>query len=279
MTCGEIEDYDEAIMNHSDDSFYEQLGENSQVGHLIVNEPPENRIGESLATLLREISKDLNIGDSTIRAVIISGLPNGPFSLGTSKDFETESLNLSGHELLKLIERYSVGNSIASIPNPVIAAVEGEAFDHGLEMILAADLRVAAEGASFRLSQIHKGSLPWDGGTQRLSRIIGPSAGLELLLSGRTIGTKEAYQLGLVNKVVPNKSALESAMEIAKSIANGGPIAARYAKEAVHKGLDLSLEQGILLETDLTMILQTTEDRTEGIQSFLEKRLPSYRNK
>lgn len=265
-------------MSHSAESLYKRLGPNSQIGHIVLNEPPENRIGESLAMRLSEISKDLNVGGANVRAIILSGLPNGPFSLGTSKDFESESHNISGQELLNLIERYSVANSIASIPHPVIAAVEGEAFDQGFEMLLAADLRVAAEGASFRLSQIHKGTLPWDGGTQRLSRIIGSSSGLEILLSGRIIDAQEAHQLGLVNRIVPNNLALESAIELATSIANGGPIAARYAKEAVHKGMDLSLEQGILLETDLTMILQTTEDRMEGIKSFLERRSPSYRN-
>jgi enoyl-CoA hydratase/carnithine racemase len=266
-------------MNYSSDTVYERLGQNSQIGHIRVNKPPENLIDQSTAIFFSEISKDLNIGVSETRVIILSGLPNGPFSLGTSKDFETASHQMTGPELLELIERYSVADSIASIPHPVIAAVEGEAFDQGLEMLLAADLRIAGEGAFFRLSQIHNGTLPWDGGTQRLSRIIGSSAALEMLLSGRIIDTKEAFQIGLVNRIVPDNSSLESATELATSIANGGPIAARYAKEAVHTGMEISLEQGILLETDLTMILQTTEDRMEGIKSFLEKRRPLYRDR
>ena len=142
-------------MNYSSDSLYQRLGQDGQIGHIRINEPPENLIDQSIAMLLSEISKNLNIAASEVRVIILSGLPNGPFSLGTSKDFETASHKMTGPELLELIEGYSVADSIASIPHPVIAAVEGEAFDQGLEMLLAADLRIAGEGSSFRLSQIH----------------------------------------------------------------------------------------------------------------------------
>ena len=135
---------------------------------------------------------------------------------------------------------------------------------------------MAAESASFRMGQAAEGMIPWDGGTQRLPRVVGPAHATDIILTGRTIGTDEALRMGMVNRVSAVGEALRVAEGIAAEILAGGPIAARYAKEVISSGTEMTLDQGILLETDLTMILQTTKDREEGIRSFLERRGAEY---
>ena len=224
--------------------------------------------------------------DSPFDAVIITGDgeaagQNGEgiaaFSRGTGRSFLSESAEASsGNAAQALFDSYRCASAIASLPFPVIAAINGDAYDQGLELALAADIRVAAETAQFRMGQALQGIIPWDGGTQRLPRIVGPAHATDLLLTGRTIGAEEALDMGLVNRVAPPADALSTAQEIAEQILAGGPIAARYAKEVILAGSEMTLDQGILLETDLTMILQTTKDREEGIRSFLERRDPEF---
>ncbi len=169
---------------------------------------------------------------------------------------------------------YHPAAALAAIDRPVIAAISGAAIGEGLELALAADLRLADSTARFSLPQITRGMLPWDGATQRLPRIVGKSKALEMLLTGEPVSAQEAYGLGLVNRLCSDLASETAAL--AASIGAKGPIAARFIKEAVHKGLDLTLEQGIRLEEDLYFLLHTTADRTEGVRAFLEKRPPHF---
>jgi len=116
-----------------------------------------------------------------------------------------------------------------------------------------------------------------DGGTQRLSRIVGKGKALELIITAETIDAEEALKIGLVSRVTAREELAAEAETVAKTMASKGPIALRYAKEAVNKGLDLTLEQGLRLEADLYFLLHTTEDRTEGIRAFLERRPPQFK--
>jgi len=147
----------------------------------------------------------------------------------------------------------------------------------GLELALACDIRIAAEGAKFCLPHTSYGLIPSGGGTQRLPRLVGKGKALEMVLTAEPVDAEEAFRIGLVNKVVPSEKVLSEAEEVAKGITTKGPIALRYAKEAVNKGLDLTLEQGLRLEADLYFLIQTTADRMEGIRAFLEKRPPQFR--
>ncbi|GAI24375.1 unnamed protein product [marine sediment metagenome] len=122
-----------------------------------------------------------------------------------------------------------------------------------------------------------QGLIPMDGGTQRLPRIVGKGKALELILAAETISAEEAFEVGLVNKVVTGENLASEVEAVAKTIAGKAPIVLKYAKEAVNKGLDLTLEQGIRLESDLYFILHTTADRTEGIKAFLQKRPPRFK--
>ena len=170
-----------------------------------------------------------------------------------------------------------MASAVADIEKPVIAAINGDAIDQGLELALACDIRVASDRARFGLTQVEAGLTPRDGGTQRLPRLIGRARALEMILSSRLIDAAEAKHIGVVSDVVAPSEVLARAQEIASAIAKHGPIASRYLKEAVLQGLDMTLGQGLRLEADLSFLLQSTADRAEGIDSFLERREPGYR--
>ena len=174
---------------------------------------------------------------------------------------------------------WSFTEPISKIDRPVIAAISGDAIGQGLELALACDIRIASETSCFGLPQIKTGHIPWDGGTQRLSRLVGRGKALEMILTGEIIDVQEAFRIGLVNKVVPKKELMEAAMKMAQEMASKGPIPLRHTKEAVYKGMDMTLEQGLRLEADLYLLIHTTKDRTEGIKAFLEKRTPRFEGK
>ena len=170
-----------------------------------------------------------------------------------------------------------VAAAVASIDRPVIAAINGDALGQGLELALSCDIRLASDKAQFGLPQVASGVIPMDGGTQRLPRLIGKGKALELILNAEIIGAEEAFEIGLVSKVVPQENLASEAETLSQNIASKAPISLRYVKEAVNKGLDLTLEQGLRLEADLYFLLHTTADRTEGIKAFREKRPPRFK--
>jgi enoyl-CoA hydratase len=162
---------------------------------------------------------------------------------------------------------------------PVIACIQGEAIGAGLELALACDIRIAAEGAAFAIRDVAAGAVPSAGATQRLPRLIGRGKASEMILLGEELDAQAALACGLVSAVVPRADLEVHARALAERIAAQGPIAVRYAKEAMRHGLDMPLEQALRYETDLTIILQTTADRAEGVSAFLEKRKPRFEGK
>jgi enoyl-CoA hydratase/carnithine racemase len=165
---------------------------------------------------------------------------------------------------------------IAGLACPVLAIVQGRAFSAGLELALAADVRVGSDDTRFALTEVANGLLPLAGGSQRLPRIIGRSRAAAMLLLGDELDAAEALAAGLVSRVFERGSLAREAEALVQRIAARGPVALRYAKEAVHKGLELPLEHGLRYELDLSIILQTTSDRAEGVRAFLEKRSPNF---
>jgi enoyl-CoA hydratase len=149
----------------------------------------------------------------------------------------------------------------------------------GLELALACDIRIASETSYFGMPHIKSGLIPWDGGTQRLSRLVGRGKALEMILTGEIIDAQEALRIGLVHRVVPKKDLTEVTMKLAQEMASKGPIALRYTKEAVYKGMDMTLEQGLRLEADLYLLIHTSKDRSKGIQAFRAKRTPKFGGK
>ena len=166
------------------------------------------------------------------------------------------------------------GVPVAGLAVPVLVALNGDATGPGLELALAGDLRICVPPARFGFPGLTRGVLPQDGGTQRLPRLVGPSWARDMLLTSRMVDAKEALSIGLVNRVAGDLDTLIA--ELTEQITAGSPLGARYAKEVVGKGMDLSLDQGLELEADLNVILQSTSDRAEGIKSFLEKRGPNF---
>lgn len=214
--------------------------------------------------------------DDDVRAVVLSG--EGPlFSNGWDPQLLAEedpvaaarSAGLPGDPF----------GCLAELPQPVVCALNGDAFSAGLELALACDVRIAAEGARLGLPELGLGLLPLGGGLQRLARLVGRGPALELALTAEPIEAAEALRWGLVNAVVPRKRLAAEAAAVAQRIAERGPLAVRYAKEAVRRGLEMPLEQALRFETDLTIIIQTTEDRAEGVRAFLEKRKPEFRGR
>lgn len=159
---------------------------------------------------------------------------------------------------------------LARLPKPVVAAVNGYALGGGLELALTADFRVLGERAKVGLPEITLGIVPGAGGTQRLSRLVGPARAKDLVFSGRHVAADEALALGLADRVVPDGEVYSTALELARTWAEGPAVALRAAKQAVDDGLELPLDSGLRLETALFTGLFATEDQRTGMASFLE---------
>jgi len=162
---------------------------------------------------------------------------------------------------------------------PVIAAVNGVALGGGLEVALACDLRIASENAKLGVPETRWALMPGWGGTQRLPRLISPTKAAEMLLMAKIIDAKEAYEIGLVNKVVSLSELMNVAMDWATKICELGPLAVRAAKKAMWEGLSLSLDDGLSLEEELFGLLHNTADAKEGTKAFVRKRKPYFRGK
>jgi enoyl-CoA hydratase/carnithine racemase len=162
---------------------------------------------------------------------------------------------------------------------PVIAAVNGYCLAGGFELALACDIRVACETATFGLPEVGWGIVPGAGGTQRLPRIAPMGAALELILTGERITAAEAFRLGIVNRVVPRADLLPAALALAERIGRNGPLAVQAAKQAVHRGLHLSLDEALRLEQLLAEPVRQSEDAREGPRAFVEKRRPIFRGR
>lgn len=214
--------------------------------------------------------------DADVRAIVLTG-EGDVFSTGW--DWEAFA-GESPEALLESLRAAGVlGDPFGCFgesPKPVIAAVNGDALGGGLALALAADIRIAAEGAHFGLPESDASLLPVGGAIQRLARLVGRGRALEMVLTGEPIDAAEALRIGLVGEVVPRGDLAARTKAIAERLAERGPLALQYAKEAVVRGLDMTLEQALRFETDLTVILQTTEDRAEGVRAFLEKRRPDF---
>ena len=224
-----------------------------------------NRVNLSMTEELAHAAQIINQDDS-IRVVTLTGR-------GQSFSSGWERVHFGSAEKLA---RHRAAGAIARIQKPVVAAINGDAIGQGLELALAADIRIAAATAHFSMPQVRFGVMPWDGGTQRLPRLVGRAHAMALLLTGAVIDTTEALRIGLVHQVVEPRELEAVTDAAAEQIASAAPVAERYTKETVMKGMDMTLEQGLHLEADLNILLHSTSDRAEGIRSFLERRLPRY---
>ncbi len=220
-----------------------------------------NRITVDLAQALCAACAEIEL-DEQIHVVALSA-QGDDFCLGVHEpgDWEIESDWIA---------------AIAKLTRPVLATIRGQAIGEGFEFALACDLRIAASTASFCLP-VSSHWFPHHGGTQRLPRIVGRMRASDLLFTGRTIAAPEAADSGLVCGIYSEENLAREAAALLTSLREKGPVALRYAKEAIIQGSDLTLDQGARLEEDLYALLQTTEDRGEGVTSFLVRRTPRFR--
>jgi enoyl-CoA hydratase/carnithine racemase len=224
----------------------------------------DNTLGAQFAAELASACREINL-DTEIRVVIISGPEGKPFC----------TLPAAG----KKQASPSLASPIAGLCCPVIAAVNGKITGQALELALACDIRVASRSARFSFPGITRGIIPADGATQRLPRLVGRAKAMELLLTGEPVSASEALRIGLINKLVTKAELQSVALEMGREMAGKATLSLQYCKEAVLKGLDMTLEQGLRLEGDLYYLLHTTQDRTEGIMAFREKRKPVFKGK
>jgi enoyl-CoA hydratase/carnithine racemase len=178
-----------------------------------------------------------------------------------------------------LDELNALMNQVAAFPRAVIAAINGAAFGGGLELALAADLRLAADGAQLGLTEVRLGIIPGAGGTQRLSRLCGVAVAKELILTGRRIDAAAALRLGLVGQVVPAADLPAAAAALAAEVARGGPLAVAQAKRAIDEGSGRPLADGLAIERAAYEVVLASEDRNEGLAAFAGKRPPSWRGR
>lgn len=230
--------------------------------------------------LLRELAMALGqlYSQQEVRAVVLTGAGERAFAAGADI---TELTDLDPTAARRLSQRTSTTMlAIERFPVPWIAAINGYALGGGLELALACTLRIASDTAQLGQPEVKLGLIPGYGGTQRLPRLIGETAALEMILTGAPVTAAEALRLGLVNRVVPPAELLATAEALALKIAANAPLAVRYAREAVRAaGAGVSMETGLEQETSLFALSCATTDMKEGTRAFIEKRVPAFQGK
>jgi len=244
------------------------------VATLTLNRPDvHNAMNERMRTELVDCF-GAAAGSEDVRVVVVTGAGGRAFSAGADiREFVAPQVPVKFRESRR---RVDFRQAMDRCPQPIIAAIRGYAFGGGLELALACDIRIAGDDARLGLTEVDLAIIPGGGGTQRLPRLVGRGKALEMILTGARIDAREALRIGLVDRVVPAAELTASALELARTLAAKAPVALRYAKEAVVKGLELPLADGLRLENDLATLLRTTEDRIEGAKAFLEKRKPRF---
>lgn len=245
------------------------------IGYVTVNRPEVmNALSVKTVLELTDAFESL-AGDPEVVGVILTG--SGAKSFVAGADI-TEFLELSadgardyakrGQNLLSVIER---------LGKPVVAAVNGYALGGGCEIAMACTYRIASENAKLGQPEVSLGLIPGFGGTQRLPRLVGKGRAMEMILTGNPIDAATAERYGLVNKVVPQDGLMEECEKAVKTIAKRGPLAVKYCLEAVDRGLNMSLDEGLVLEADLFGLSFASEDCREGTKAFVEKRKPDFK--
>jgi enoyl-CoA hydratase len=212
--------------------------------------------------------------DDAIRVMVLTGSERA-FAAGADIG---EMAGASPIDMLRT-NRIAQWDRVRRIGKPVIAAVAGWCLGGGCELAMALDLIVAAESARFGQPEINLGVIPGAGGTQRLTRAVGKSVAMEMILTGEPIDAREAHRLGLVARVVPNELLVEDALTLAAKIATRSPLALRLAKEAVNAAYEMSLTDALAHERRLFYLLFASEDQKEGMAAFLEKRDPDFKGR
>ncbi|WP_395119549.1 enoyl-CoA hydratase/isomerase family protein [Rhodanobacter sp. FW102-FHT14D06] len=254
-----------------------ELGNRGAVRTIVVNRP------DKLNALDRQTLNELTLAfaqaaqDDAVRVVVLAGAGEKAFVAGADisemsgcSSVQAQAFSRAGQRLMSSIER---------LGKPVVARVQGFALGGGMELAMACHLRVASEKAKFGQPEINLGLIPGFGGTQRLLRLAGRSAALELCLTGTPVNAQRAYELGIVNRVVAPEALDETVEALADQLAAAAPLAAAGILDAVLQGGETSLDQGLEFETQGFALMFSTEDMREGTRAFLEKRKAAFKGR
>jgi enoyl-CoA hydratase len=247
-----------------------------QIAVITINNPPANSLGTKALTELKEVIDEIETR-TDIKVVIVTGAGNKFFVAGADIKEMVSATPLEGRQMADLAH-YNFAK-LESLPQVVIAAVNGFALGGGCELSMGADFRYAAENAQFGQPEVNLGTIPGWGGTQRLPRLVGKGRAKELIYTADFISAQRAYEIGLVNKVVPVENLLEEAKKTAKKIITKGSVAVSFAKLAVNTGLDVDLASGCKYERDLFALTFATEDKKIGMEAFVNKAKAEFKGK
>src|SRR5208337_1932035 len=215
--------------------------------------------------------------DPEVRVVILTGAGEKAFVAGADINELAEQTPVSAKEYTH--RGQAIVDSIEHLGKPVIACINGFALGGGCELAMACTMRLASDNAKLGQPEVKLGLIPGYGGTQRLSRLVGKGRAMQQILTGEMITAQEAYRIGLVNEVLPQSELIPRAEAIASKIIANAPLAIQYSMEAVNRGLDLMLADGLFLEATLFGVCCATEDKNEGTRAFLEKRAAQFKGK
>jgi enoyl-CoA hydratase len=253
---------------------YEKRG---AIAYVTLNRPKVlNALKQAVFAELKSAFEDAR-NDASIRGVILTGSGDKAFAAGADI---AEMSNYTGIEAGEATRRaQEVTEIIENLGKPVIAAVNGFALGGGCELSMACTIRLAVEGAKFGQPEVKIGIMPGAGGTQRLPRLVGKGRALQLILTGEVISAQEAYRIGLVNEIVPSSNLIPRAEAILNQIISNAPLGVKFSIEAVNKGLEASVSEGLLLEASLFAVCAGSEDKKEGTSAFLAKRAPQFQGR
>ena len=247
------------------------------IAYVTVNRPKVlNALNMATMEELRQAFHSIK-NDNDVRVVILTGSGEKAFVAGADIGELSKHDAVSGKEYTH--KGQNVLNLIENLGKPVIACINGFALGGGCEIAMACTMRLASDNAKLGQPEVKLGIIPGYGGTQRLPRLVGKGIAMQLVLAGDMITAQEAHRIGLVNEVVPQGELIARAEAIAAKIVANAPLAVQYAMEAVHKGMEMTLQEGLYLEATLFGVCCATEDKKEGTTAFLEKRPAAFKGK
>lgn len=252
-----------------------QVSKEGPLGIITLNRP--QAMNALSVTLVKELISALTDfeKDDDVRCLVMAGSEKA-FSAGADikemAEMTAVRMTMTGHF-------FPLWDKVGRYPKPIVGALSGFVLGGGLELAMSLDVLVASETTQLGQPEIDIGVIPGGGGTQRLTRAVGKSKAMEMILTGRRIGAEEAKTLGLVSRVVPKEAYLEEAKKVASEIATKSPVAARLAKMAVNKAFEMGLSNGLDFERELFYLLFSSEDAKEGMHAFMEKRKPNFKGK
>lgn len=245
-----------------------------KIAIVTIDNPPVNALNYNTMEDLEAVFDELDRVKDDVKVVILTGSGEKAFVAGGDiKSFANINPEIARARTEKVRKRFL---KIENFERPIICAINGLCLGGGLELAMCCDIRIIVDHAKLGQPEINIGVIPGVGGTQRLPRLVGEGIAKELIYTGRFIDTGEAKSIGLVNRVVPKDELIEEAMKMAKLIASKPILALRAAKETIHKGLNMTLEQGLELENQHWSYLCGTEDQKEGVTAFVQKRDPVF---